>query len=232
MRRYLYFAVFSSGLVTLAVEMTAERLLGNVFGTSNLVWSSIIGLILIYLTAGYFVGGRLADKHPNYKTFFLIMLLGAFAAGVVPLASKPVLRFAASAFDSLELGVLFGSFATVMILFIIPITLLGTMSPFAIRLAITDADQAGKTSGRIYATSTLGSFIGTFLPVLVFIPLVGTTYTFMIMSGYFNVRCSGRNGEGGRLEESWSLAVDAAAVGNFGVAFCKRAVEDHRGAGF
>lgn len=184
MRRYLYFAVFSSGLVTLAVEMTAERLLGNVFGTSNLVWSSIIGLILIYLTAGYFVGGRLADRHPNFKTFFIIMLLGAFAAGVVPLVSRPVLRFAAGAFDSLELGVLLGSFVTVMVLFIIPITLLGTISPFAIRLAITDAQQAGKISGRIYAISTLGSFIGTFLPVLVFIPLIGTTFTFVFMSVY------------------------------------------------
>lgn len=184
MKRYLFFAVFSSGMVTLAVEMAAERLLGNVFGTSNLVWSSIIGLILIYLTVGYFVGGRLADKNPNHKTFFMIMLLGAFSAGVVPLVSRPVLRMAASAFDSLELGVLGGSFVAVMVLFIIPITLLGTISPFAIRLAITDADQAGVISGRIYATSTLGSFIGTFLPVLLLIPLVGTTYTFVVVSAY------------------------------------------------
>lgn len=184
MRRYLFFSVFSSGMVTLAVEMTAERLLGNVFGTSNLVWSSIIGLILIYLTVGYFVGGKLADKHPNHKTFFQIMLLGAFTAGVVPLVSRPVLRTAAAAFDSLELGVLGGSFAAVMILFIIPITLLGTISPFAIRLAISNTEEAGVISGRIYATSTLGSFIGTFLPVLVFIPLVGTTFTFITVSGY------------------------------------------------
>jgi spermidine synthase len=174
-------------MVTLAVEMAAERLLGNVFGTSNLVWSSIIGLILIYLTVGYFVGGRLADKHPNHKTFFRIMLLGAFSAGVVPLVSRPVLRAAASAFDSLELGVLGGSFAAVMVLFVIPITLLGTVSPFAIRLAITDTEQAGVVSGRIYAISTLGSFIGTFLPVLVFIPLVGTTYTFVTMSSYLMI---------------------------------------------
>jgi spermidine synthase len=171
-------------MVTLAVEMTASRLLGNVFGTSNLVWSSIIGLILIYLTVGYFVGGRLADKHPNHRTFFTIMLLGGFAAGVVPLVSRPVLRTAAAAFDSLELGVLGGSFAAVMVLFIIPITLLGTISPFAIRLAITDTEQAGVISGRIYATSTLGSFIGTFLPVLLFIPLVGTTFTFVTVSSY------------------------------------------------
>ena len=80
----------------------------------------------------------------NFRTFFIIMLLGAFSAGVVPLVSRPVLRFAASAFDSLELGVLLGSFAVVMILFIIPITLLGTISPFAIRLAIDEAEQAGK----------------------------------------------------------------------------------------
>lgn len=203
LRKYLFFAVFSSGMVTLAVEMAAERLLGNVFGTSNLVWSSIIGLILIYLTAGYFVGGKWADKHPNYSTFFKVMLLGAFSAGVVPLVSRPVLRFAAAAFDSLELGVLFGSFAAVMILFIIPITLLGTISPFAIRLALTDTGQAGVTSGRIYAISTLGSFIGTFLPVLVFIPLVGTTYTFVTMSAYLMLVAL----VGFGISEGWKKAV-------------------------
>ena len=99
--RYLYFAVFSSGMTTLAVELTASRLLGNVFGTSNLVWASIIGLILIYLTAGYFLGGRWADRSPNSHTFYRIMLWGAFTAGLVPLVSRPVLRFAADAFDQL-----------------------------------------------------------------------------------------------------------------------------------
>lgn len=183
-RRYLYFAVFSSGMTTLAVELTASRLLGNVFGTSNLVWASIIGLILIYLTVGYFIGGRWADKSPNEGTFYTIMLWGAFTAGLVPLVSRPVLRFAAAAFDDLEMGVLFGSFLAVVILFIVPITLLGTISPFAIRLAITKTEQAGVVSGRVYAISTLGSFIGTFLPVLILIPLVGTTSTFIIFSVY------------------------------------------------
>ncbi len=182
--RYLYFAVFSSGMTTLAVELAASRLLGNVFGTSNIVWASIIGLILIYLTAGYFIGGRWADRFPSFGTFFRIMLWGAFAAGIVPLVSRPVLRAAAAAFDQMQIGILFGSLAAVLVLFIIPITLLGTMSPFAIRLAITKPEEAGEISGRIYAISTLGSFIGTFLPVLLLIPLIGTTYTFIVFSVY------------------------------------------------
>jgi len=86
-RNYLFFAVFASGLTTLAVELTASRLLGNIFGTSNLVWASIIGLILIYLTAGYFLGGRLADKRPYPKTLFTVMLWGGFLVGVVPFSN-------------------------------------------------------------------------------------------------------------------------------------------------
>jgi len=171
-------------MTTLAVELSASRLLGNVFGTSNLVWASIIGLILIYLTVGYFIGGRIADRHPHHDKFFNIMLWGAFSSGLVPLVSRPVLRFAANAFDTLQMGILLGSFLAVIILFVIPVTLLGIMSPFAIRLAITTPEEAGEISGRVYAISTLGSFIGTFLPVLFFIPLVGTTYTFLIFSYY------------------------------------------------
>ncbi len=182
-QRYLFIAVFFSGFTTLAVEMSASRLLGNFFGASNLVWASIIGLILIYLTAGYFLGGAWADRSPRHRTFFQILAWGAFTAGLVPVAARPVLRTAAAAFENLELGILFGSFSAVMILFIIPVTLLGTASPFAIRLAIHDARQAGRISGYIYGISTLGSFIGTFLPSLILIPWVGTYRTFLVIAG-------------------------------------------------
>lgn len=169
-------------MTTLAVELTASRLLGGIFGTSNLVWASVIGLILIYLTLGYFLGGRWADRHPNTYTFYRILLWAAFASGLVPLFSRPVLRAAANAFDALDIGILLGAFVSVLVLFVIPITLLGTISPFAIRLALTDTKEAGRISGRIYALSTLGSFIGTFLPVLFFIPRFGTMRTFLIFS--------------------------------------------------
>ncbi|MEN4011115.1 MAG: fused MFS/spermidine synthase [Bellilinea sp.] len=182
MRKWLYLTVFVSGMTTLASEMAASRLLGNYFGTSNLVWASIIGLILIYLSAGYFLGGRWADRSPHFHTFFQILIWGSFTIGLVPLASRPILRLAANAFDNLDLGVLFGSFTAVMVLFIIPITLLGTASPFAIRLALQDSRSAGSIAGRMYAISTLGSFFGTFLPVLILIPLVGTYRTFIVLS--------------------------------------------------
>lgn len=182
MRRYLFFIVFVAGMASLAVEFSASRLLGNYFGTSNLVWASIIGLILIYLTAGYFIGGTWADRSPKLETLYSILAWSSLCIGLIPVASRPVLRLAANAFDKLELGVLFGSFISVMILFILPVTLLGTVSPFAIRLSIDDPAHAGRVSGRIYAISTLGSFIGTFLPVLVLIPTVGTYRTFLILS--------------------------------------------------
>lgn len=184
MNRYLYFAVFASGMTTLALELSASRLIGTAFGTSNLVWASIIGLILIYLTVGYFVGGWWADRSPYPQTMYTVLAWGAFTAGLVPVVAGPVLTVAADAFDQLQLGVLFGSFTAVLVLFVAPVVLLGTISPFAIRLAITDPKDAGKVSGRMYAISTLGSFIGTFLPTLVFIPLIGTQLTF-ILHGVF-----------------------------------------------
>ncbi|MFN2196057.1 MAG: fused MFS/spermidine synthase, partial [Anaerolineales bacterium] len=120
-KRYLYFTVFTTGLATLGFELAASRLIGPYFGVSSLVWAVIIGLILIYLTVGYFIGGRLSDRYPQPRVMFGILAWGAFAAGVVPLIASFVLRPAANAFDQFQLGILFGAFAAVLILFIIPV---------------------------------------------------------------------------------------------------------------
>ena len=182
MKRFLYLTVFVSGMTTLGIEFAASRLLGSVFGTSNLVWAAIIGLILIYLTVGYTLGGRWADKDPSQIRFYTLLIWGAFAAGVIPFIARPVLYAAADAFDQLQVGVLLGAFSAVLVLLVVPITLLGTVTPFAIRLVITDTQDAGKTAGRIYAISTLGSFIGTFTPDLLLIPWLGTRWTFVVFS--------------------------------------------------
>ena len=182
MRKYIYFTVFASGMTSMAAEFGASRLLGNIFGTSNPVWAVIIGLILVYLTAGYFIGGRWADRNPHPKIMYALLAWGAFTLGIVPYIANPVLRLAANAFDNLQLGILAGAFAGVLVLFTVPVTLFGMISPFAIRLSMNDSGKAGNISGTIYGISTIGSFIGTFLPTLLLIPMIGTTRTFLVFS--------------------------------------------------
>ena len=181
-KRLLMLAVFVAGMSTLGIELSASRLLGTVFGTSNIVWANIIGLILVYLSAGYFIGGRWADRYPNPTVFYRLIAWGGFTAGLVPLVSQPVLLRAAQAVERLQTGQMVGSFLSVLLLFSVPVTLLGCVSPFAIRLAIENREHAGRISGRIYALSTLGSILGTFLPVLVLIPWIGTRNTFLLFS--------------------------------------------------
>ena len=181
--RLIFVAAFASGMTTLAVELSASRLLGSVFGTSNLVWANVIGLILLYLTIGYFVGGRWADRSPHHQTFYTILIWGAFLSALIPLISRPVLHLAAQAVVGARAALAMGSFVSVLVLFSAPVTLLGCISPFAIRLAIHSPDEAGKISGQVYAMSTLGSMIGTFVPVLYLIPELGTFRTFILFGG-------------------------------------------------
>lgn len=183
MRRFLYFTVFFSGMTTLAAEFGASRLLQTIYGSSNLVWASVIGLILVYFAVGYQLGGRWADRSPSPRTLFTILALGAFGLGVVPFVAQPVLRGAALAFDTLRLEAAFGAFAATLILFSVPITLLAVTSPFVIRLLVEDPARAGNVAGAVYALSTLGSVLGAFLPTLVLFPLIGVTRSFLLFSG-------------------------------------------------
>ena len=170
-------------MTSLALEMSAERLLGNVFGTSNLVWANIIGQTLACLTLGYFLGGRWADRDPRPRTFYQLLAWAAFAAGLTPLAARPVLLFAAKAVESWDAAVMGGSFLSVLILYSAPVILLGCVSPFAIRLALTDSRHAGQVAGQMYAVSTLGSIAGTFAPTLWLIPTIGTLRAVLVFAG-------------------------------------------------
>src|SRR6476469_3086106 len=122
----------------MSTEMCASRLLAPFFGASILVWANIIGLILIYLAVGYFVGGRVADRYPSMTVMARLMLIAAAAIAVLPFL---------------------GSFFAVMLLFSIPVTLLGMASPFAVRLGVHTVEEAGEVSGRMYALSTMGSIL-------------------------------------------------------------------------
>ena len=179
---HLWVLVFVSGMTTLAVELSASRLLAPYFGTSLLIWANLIGLILIYLTLGYYLGGRLADRRPDHAVLCQIIAWAGFLIGLIPFIAQPVFRLAFRAFATVSAGLFISSLVGVLALFAVPIILLGTVSPFAIRLAMRDVERAGNVAGSFYALSTLGSILGTFLPVLVLIPAIGTRRTFLSFS--------------------------------------------------
>jgi spermidine synthase len=169
--------VFLAGAGTLAIEIAASRLLAPYFGSSTVVWANIIGLTLGFLALGYWLGGRLADRRPDPRVLARILLLAALALAVTPFAARPILRVAVSGLDALSVGSVVGSFFAALALFAVPMTALGAVSPFAVRLALANVRDAGKVAGRLYALSTLGSLVGTFVAALVAIPFVGTQRT-------------------------------------------------------
>lgn len=179
---YLLLTVFTSGMTVLGVELSASRLLDPFFGNSLVIWAAIIGLMLLYLTVGYFIGGRWADRDPRSTTLFQITAWGAFLVGLIPFIASPVLRWSVAGLAQYNAGILIGSLVGVLVLFSLPITLLGTVSPFVIRLALDDIQHGGQVAGSVYAVSTLGSLLGTFLPVLVLIPNIGTRLTFFTLA--------------------------------------------------
>jgi spermidine synthase len=173
----LYGLVFFAGIGTMATEMCASRLLAPYFGSSTMIWANIIGLILIALSLGYVIGGRLADKWPSPRLLGFIVLAGAVLTAIIPFIARPFLNVTINGIDSVSTGAVLGSFFACVILFVPSVLLLGMVAPFAIRLGIQDMEKAGSTAGRIFALSTAGSLVGTFLPPLVTIPLLGTQRT-------------------------------------------------------
>jgi spermidine synthase len=169
--------VFVSGMASLGVEFGASRLLAPYFGTSLYVWGVLIGLILIYLSAGYVIGGRLADRHPRDDVLYQITAWAGLWIGLIPLVSYPILLASQQGFKELSVGLVAGTLLAVILLFAVPVILLGCVSPFAIRLLLKDVETGGNTAGRVYALSTAGSILGTFLPVFWFIPSYGTRPT-------------------------------------------------------
>jgi spermidine synthase len=176
-RRLLLPLVFVSGMASLGVEFGASRLLAPYFGTSLYVWGVLIGLILIYLSAGYVIGGRLADRYPRDVVLYQITAWAGLWIGVIPLVSYPILLASQQGFKDLSVGLVGGTLLAVVLLFAVPVILLGCVSPFAIRLLLKDVETGGNTAGRVYALSTAGSILGTFLPVFWFIPTFGTRPT-------------------------------------------------------
>jgi spermidine synthase len=170
---------FVVGAASLGTEIAAARLLAPWFGASTIVWANTIATVLVALSVGYAVGGRMADRRPDLSGLCRLVLAAAVLLAIVPFVSTPLLRLSVKALDSISAGAFLGSLAGVLVLVAVPVLLLGAVSPYAVRLRIGTVEEAGRVAGRLYAISTCGSLFGTFLSALVLIPVAGTRRTFL-----------------------------------------------------
>lgn len=180
--RWLPVVVFVVGSASLGSEIAAARMLAPWFGASTIVWANTIATVLVALSVGYAVGGRVADRWPHLAGLSRIVLASAVLLAIVPFISSPFLRASTRAFEDRSGGIFLGSLLGVGVLIAVPVFLLGMVSPYAVRLAVHAVSDAGRTAGRLYAIGTVGSLTGTFLASLLLIPLAGTRRTFLIFA--------------------------------------------------
>jgi spermidine synthase len=152
------------------------------FGASTIVWANTIGVVLLALSVGYWIGGRLADRHPHMRGLCLVVLIAAGLLALVPIVAQPFLDLSVDAFDSISVGAFAGSLFGVLALVAVPVLLLGAVAPWALRLELADVRTTGETAGRLYAISTVGSLLGTFASALALIPVAGTQRTFLLLA--------------------------------------------------
>jgi spermidine synthase len=174
--------VFCVGMSSLGAEIAAARLLAPWFGASTIVWANTIATVLVALSVGYALGGRLADRNPTMPGLARWVVWAAAMLALVPFISGPFLRLSVRAFDELSGGLFIGSLLGVGVLIAVPVLLLGIVSPYAVRLKVDQVEDAGRVAGRLYAVGTIGSLTGTFLAALLLIPVVGTHRTFLIFA--------------------------------------------------
>ncbi len=184
---YLEVVVFVSGAVVMAYEIIGSRMLGPYVGTSIQVWSSIIGVILMSLSLGYYFGGRYADKKPEFSLLAKIIIAAAVFI-IISTATKDVLL--KSMLDVVK-NVNFISLTASLILFSVPGFLLGMVSPFAARLKMKSLKTTGATVGNLYAISTVGSITGTFMAGFYLIPSFAVSHILYILSASLIIFATG-----------------------------------------
>lgn len=185
-RGFLFLTVFFTGMAVMGVEMTASRLIAPYFGTSLFIWTNLIGIVLLALSLGYYLGGKVADRQGgagSRKILYALILFTGVYVSLIPLVIKPVLSLSFKIFSGQGLSIFFPSLIAIFILFTLPLLALGMVSPLAARVGIDQVDTAGGVVGDLYAFSTVGSLVGTFLPVLILVPYVGSQISFYLFGG-------------------------------------------------
>lgn len=170
MKKYLLeITTFIAGATGMIIELVASRILSPYLGNSNLIWTCIIGMMLAFMSLGYFIGGKLSDKHPKRNLLSLFLLNSATFISLIPMIEIYAIEPISKINFSLPLLAIICSTIT----FGIPSMFLATASPFAVKLKDKDLEEIGGVSGRMSALSTIGSIVGTFLAGFVLIPKLG-----------------------------------------------------------
>ncbi|WP_294443728.1 spermidine synthase [Ruminococcus flavefaciens] len=182
---YLYMTEFFAGMSVMAVELGASRLLAPYFSSSQIVWTIIIGTIMIAMALGNIYGGRSADKNPYPDKLYGRILIAAVWIAAVPFIGKlAIAGIAGLLVVTINTNFLiWAAFITCMVVFVYPLFLLGTVTPSLVKYTVDSLDDSGRTVGTLGAANTIGSIIGTFVPTFISIPAVGTAVTFLIFAG-------------------------------------------------
>lgn len=182
---YLYMTEFFAGTAVMAVELGASRLLAPYFSSSQIVWTIIIGTIMIAMALGNIWGGRSADRNPDPDKLYMRLIIAAIWIAAIPLVGKYIILgiSAVLVFTVNNNFLILAGFIACMVIFVFPLFLLGTVTPSLVKYTVESLDDSGKTVGTLGAFNTIGSIIGTFMPTFVTIPAVGTSITFLIFSG-------------------------------------------------
>ncbi len=187
-----YLTAFICGMTVMAVELTCSRLLAPYFSSSSIVWTVIIGLIMISLSLGNIIGGRSADKHRDLGRLYFLIWLASLWIAAIPFLGKYVIAGVTGILMFTLPGsalVVTGSAICCLVIFSFPMVLMGTVSPYLVKLAVTDMENNGRITGQIYAMNTVGSILGTFIPTFLTIPLLGTGKTFFLFALLLNILC-------------------------------------------
>lgn len=207
--------VLTSGAVLMGLEIVGSRILAPYFGNSVFVWGSLISLFLIALSVGYYIGGGLSDRYPSRALLSGIILVVAALMFLIVAIGQPV----CDAILRANFGEKSGPFFAGSILFLLPSIGMGMVSPFAIRLATATVASVGKTSGTLYALSTLGSIVGTMLTTFILIPNFGAGAILKGLAGVLALVALGTFpfGSGGSAIRGSSAILAAIATGFFGL---------------
>lgn len=182
---FLYLTEFFAGMSVMAVELGASRLLAPYFSSSQIVWTIIIGTIMIAMALGNIYGGRSADKNPNPDKLYTRIIIAAIWIALIPVVGKYIILLISALliFTVNSNFLIVAGFAACMVIFVFPLFLLGTVTPSLVKFTVDNLDDNGKLVGNLNAFNTIGSIIGTFVPTFISIPAVGTSITFLIFAG-------------------------------------------------